>query len=284
MTALTVAGLSHRYRRTEVLHEVGFALPTGGVAALVGPNGAGKSTLLSVLAGLTLPTAGTVHVLGEPVRGALHPRAAYVPQSGGLPRSLTVAELLTMTGRLNTSWSAEAARALLTAVEVPLDRRAGALSDGTRALVRIALALGRQPDLLLLDEPLAALDPLARDEVLRALMAEVAAREVTVLLSSHVPGELREVCDHLVLLDRGRVRLAGDLEDLLAGHALLVGPVEDTAWLPGERVVHRRDTERQSTVLLRGPVADRPGWAAAQPDLESLVLGHLRSARAASAV
>ena len=266
--ALVAAGLGKRYRRGWALKDCAFTVPAGRIAALIGPNGAGKSTLMALATGLLRATEGTVDVLGRP---------GFLAQGRPLYQGCTVEEMLRAGRELNPDWDDDYARRLVDEARVPPTAKIRTLSGGQRTRVALAVALGRRPEVLLLDEPLADLDPLARQEVMGALMAEVAEAGTTVVLSSHVIADLDGVCDHLLLLSEGRVRLAGDVEDLLADHRLLVGP--RTLEVPPEAVVERRDTERQSTVLVHG-LADPSGAEAHEPTLEELALGYFRAGRA----
>ncbi|WP_035841970.1 ATP-binding cassette domain-containing protein [Kitasatospora azatica] len=268
--ALAAHGLGKRYRRGWALRDCTFRLPAGRICALVGPNGAGKSTLLALAAGLLTPTDGRIE---RPAGAGL----AYVAQDKPLYPGFRVAEILRMGQELNPGWDQAKAELVLADGGFPLSARVGSLSGGQRTRVSLALALGQRPDLLLLDEPMADLDPLARHQVMGLLMAEAAERGLTVLMSSHVIAELQEACDYLVLMARGQVRLAGDIEELLAAHRVLVGPQTAAAALAGHLVVEARETGRQLTALVRpsGPVADP--WETTAPTLEELLLAHLRA-------
>ncbi|WP_031509580.1 ABC transporter ATP-binding protein [Streptomyces megasporus] len=282
--ALAAEGLGKRYKRGWALQDCTFELPRGRVSALVGPNGAGKSTLMALATGLLTPTTGAIRVLGEePGRGGAHPRLAFLAQDKPLYRRFTVEEMLRAGRALNQEWDRAYARSLVDAAGVPLGARISTLSGGQRTRVALAMALGRRPELIVLDEPLADLDPLAREEVMQALMQEVAETGMTVLLSSHVLADLEGICDHLLLLAGGRMRLAGDVEDLVAGHRLMIGPSQGAeGGFPDEIVVEARSTQRQATVLIRGAApAGLPGWEAHEPTLEELALAHLRSSRKA---
>ncbi|MEV7275341.1 ABC transporter ATP-binding protein [Streptomyces sp. NPDC093111] len=275
-TALEAAGLGIRYggrARPWALRDCSLALPAGRVCALVGPNGAGKSSLLGLAAGLLRPTEGTITA---PPRD----RLAYVAQDKPLHPRLTVADTLRMGRELNPGrWDEAAARAVLADA---LDPRAlvRELSGGLRTRLALALALGKRPELLLLDEPMADLDPLARRQLMGLLMADAAERGTTVVMSSHILTELEGTCDHLLLLADGRIRLAGSVDELLAAHTLLTGPVADLA---PHTVVDTRTTGRQLTALVRreGPV-EGP-WEAADPTLEDLLLAHLRTTEGVAA-
>jgi ABC-type multidrug transport system ATPase subunit len=284
---LEASRLGKRYGRVWALQECSLRLPSGCVAALVGPNGAGKSTLLHLAVGLTEPSAGEIRVLGRSDRH--HPdvlaRVGFVAQNTPLYATFTARELLRMGRALNRRWDPSLAVDRLRELAVPLDRPAGSLSGGQRAQVALALALGKKPDLLLLDEPVASLDPLARREFLQTLMAAVAETGMTVFLSSHLLADLERVCDHLVVLADGRVQVAGDVSGLLASHRLVRGPrrERDAATRAGWTVVEARHTERDSLLLVRtdDPVHD-PALDVSQPSLEELVLAYLANPRVAA--
>ncbi|MEV6796176.1 ABC transporter ATP-binding protein [Streptomyces sp. NPDC051320] len=274
-TAIEAAGLGKTYRRRGwALRDCSFRLPTGRICALVGPNGAGKSTLLAHAAGLLRPTEGTMRVLGGTPADARE-RIAYVAQDKPLIGQLTVAETLRMGYELNPArWDPATAERIVT--DGALDPKAGirTLSGGQRTRVALALALGKRPDLMLLDEPMADLDPLARHELMGMLMSTALQHGTTIVMSSHVLAELEGACDYLLLLDGGRVQLGGETEELLAVHALLTGPVAD---LGPHTVIESRTTGRRMTALVRrdGPISG--DWQAVEPSLEELLLAHLRS-------
>ncbi|MET8140851.1 ABC transporter ATP-binding protein [Sphaerisporangium sp. NPDC005288] len=268
--ALEVTGLGVRYRRTWVLRDCSLSVPTGRVAALVGPNGAGKTTLMHAAVGLLRPALGSVRVAGE---------AAFVAQDKPLYDGFTVAEMLAFGRRMNTRWDAAAA-GRLAGLGIPLGRRVSGLSGGQQAQVAVTLALACRPDLLVLDEPLANLDPLARHDVMRSIMAEVSGRELTVLLSSHVVSDLEDTCDWLVVLNEGRLQVSGDIDELLDGHLVLTGP--DGASAAGTRVVGASRTGRQVSMLVRGAPPLDPRWQARRPGLEELVMAYLRSPESAA--
>ncbi|MEU4832721.1 ABC transporter ATP-binding protein [Streptosporangium sp. NPDC023615] len=278
--ALRTTGLGVRYRRTWALRDCSLAVPSGRVAALVGPNGAGKTTLLHAIVGLLTPDAGTIDVAGQ---------TAFMSQDKPLYDSFTVAETLTFGRRLNPTWDEDYAATRLDGLGIPPDRRVARLSGGQQAQIALTLALARRPGLLILDEPLANLDPLARHDVMRALMAavaeapEAAGRPLTVLLSSHVVADLRDTCDWLVVINDGRVQVSGDIDDLLAGHLVLTGPAELAGTPPaGSRVVEASRTGRRARLLVRGAPPLDPRWSARPADLEELVMAYLRSPGAAA--
>ncbi len=220
MNVVKASGLGKRYGRTWALRECTLEIPAGRVAALVGPNGAGKSTLLNLAVGLTGPSAGAVTVLGG--RAAGSPAAldgiAFVAQDTPLYKTLPVADMIYLTRRLNRRFDQRYARARLDELGIPLKRKAGKLSGGQQAQLALTLALARRPRLLVLDEPVAMLDPVARHDFMATVLAAASADGVSVLLSSHVLTELERVADYLILLARGQVRLAGEVDDLLAAH------------------------------------------------------------------
>ena len=220
MNVIEASGLGKRYGRTWALRECTLAVPAGRVAALVGPNGAGKTTLLNLAVGLAGPSAGAVTVLGG--RPAGSPAAldgiAFVAQDTPLYKNLTVADMIYVTPNLNRRFDQAYARARLDELGIPPRRKTGKLSGGQQAQLALTLALARRPRLLVLDEPVAALDPIARHDFMATVLAAAAADGVSVLLSSHVLTELERVASYLVLMSRGRVRLAGEVNDLLAAH------------------------------------------------------------------
>ncbi|MEU1105864.1 ABC transporter ATP-binding protein [Streptomyces tibetensis] len=276
-TAIEAAGLGRRFgrRRAPALDGCTFRLPAGRVCALTGPNGAGKSTLLALAAGLLRPTEGTVTVLGT-TPAAARERLAYVAQNKPLYPQLTIAGTLRLGRDLNPRrWDAQVAERIVAEGDLDPDTKIRALSGGQRTRVALALALGKRPELLLLDEPMADLDPLARHQLTATLMADAADHGTTVVMSSHVVAELEGSCDHLLLLGSGRVRLAGPLDDLLAAHTLVTGRAGEA--LDPHTVVESRTTGRQLTALVRpaGHLGD--GFQSDRPSLEEVVLAHLRS-------
>jgi ABC-2 type transport system ATP-binding protein len=284
---LTATGLGKRYRRTWALKDCSLSIPAGRVVALVGPNGAGKTTLLHLAVGLLSPNEGSVAVLGQPAGTAdTLPRVSFLAQDKPLYDGFSVADMLRFGAHLNPGWDQEHAEKRLAALEIPLNRKVGKLSGGQQAQVALTVALAKRPDLLVLDEPLANLDPLARHEVMRGLMAAVADTGMTVVLSSHVVSDLENTCDWLVVLNRGRVQVSGDIEELLAEHRLLTGPAELANGVAARvSVVDDSRTDRQATLLANtgsaAPVLD-PQWTARGVNLEELVLAYLRRPEAAS--
>jgi ABC-2 type transport system ATP-binding protein len=277
--ALEATGLGKRYGRTWALRDCTLELPRGRVAALVGPNGAGKTTLLHLAVGLLAPSTGSIRALGRaPGKDPdLLARVGFVAQDAPLYGDFTGAELLRLGVALNRRFDLALARDRLDRLGVPLDRKLGRLSGGQRAQVALAMALAKRPELLLLDEPVASLDPLARREFLQVLMGSVAEQGLTVLLSSHLVADLERVCDYLIVLQAARVQVLGPVDDLLDRHKLLVGARRDPAAIAGVAAVLRAThTDRQSTLLVRtdGPVRD-PALTVADLTLEDLVLAYL---------
>jgi ABC-2 type transport system ATP-binding protein len=280
MTAVLEArGLGKRYRRSWALRDCSLAIPEGRVVALVGPNGAGKSTLLQLAVGLLAPSAGQVRTFGAPPASGpkVLARVGFLAQDKPLYPGFTVAELVRLGARLNPGWDQATADRWLDRFDLPPDRRVAQLSGGQRTQLALALALAKRPRLLLLDEPMADLDPLVRHDLTRLLMEPVAAEGLTVVFSSHVLAELASICDYLVLLAVGHLQLAGDTEALLAGHKLLVGPRRDPPRVGPHQIVAASHTDRQTTLLVRvaGPVHD-PAWAVHDIGLEQLVLAYMR--------
>jgi ABC-2 type transport system ATP-binding protein len=279
--AIETQDLSKRYRRVSALTDCTVTVPEGRVCALIGPNGAGKTTLLRLLAGLASPTGGTMTVLGGAPRQdpAFLADIGFLAQEIPLYRRFSATDHIEIGAHLNPRWDAALVRTRLTELRIPLDQRVGTLSGGQRAQVALALTLAKRPRLLLLDEPVAALDPLARRNFLATLTAAVADGEgdLTVVLSSHLVTDLERVCDHVILLSGSQVQLSGDIDTLLAEHKVLVGPRKDTG--PIERahtVVQTVTTPRQSTLLVRlgGPVVD-PGYQVEDVTFEELVLAYM---------
>lgn len=270
--------VAKHFGRTRALDDCSFSLPEGSVTGLVGPNGAGKSTLLSLIAGLAKPTGGEITVHGTAVNGRMHPDVSLLTQKRPLYDQFTVREMMRAGSAMNDRWSSARATEVLDLLAgVDKDAKVRTLSAGARTQVAIALALGRLPKVLLLDEPLSDLDPLARDETLRIVMTDVAERGTTVLLSSHLLTDLGDVCDHLLLLDEGRVQVAGDIDGILEEHQVVVGPAGLDLETDGV-VVDTSHTPRQMTALVRGGRAPE-GFETTHPDLEALVMGYLRASR-----
>jgi ABC-2 type transport system ATP-binding protein len=276
---IEAAGLGKRYGRRWALADCTLAVPAGRVTGLVGPNGAGKTTLLQLAAGLLTPDSGTISVLGERPAGtpAQLGRVGFVAQDAPVYPRLSVAGHLRMGAWLNPTWDGELAERRITRLGLDLRQRAGSLSGGQRAQLALTLAAAKRPGLLLLDEPVASLDPLARREFLQGLMETVAEYGASVVLSSHLIADVERVCDYLIVLTASRVRIAGETEELLASHHRLSGPRRDPRTLPASwDVIEESHAGKQSTLLVRTsePILD-PAWTARPVSLEDLVLAYM---------
>ncbi|MFE7121172.1 ATP-binding cassette domain-containing protein [Streptomyces sp. NPDC057654] len=282
--ALRATRLGRRFRSGWALRDCEFELPAGRITALVGPNGAGKSTLLHLATDLLRPTTGELRVFGAaPGTAEARDRTAFLAQDKPLYPRFSVADTLRFGREFNRTWDQATAERIVRAGGIGLTTQVGTLSQGQCTRIALALALGKRPDLLLLDEPLADLDPLVRHEVMGLLMAEAAERGITVVMSSHVLSELENVCDHVLLLKYGGVRLTGDAQKLRDAHALITGRAHDGAddGLPPEvdraTVVETTLTGRQVTALVREPDLVDRRWVTETPSLEELLLGYLRA-------
>ena len=281
-TVIQASGLGKAYRRTWALRDCSLAIPEGHVVGLVGPNGAGKTTLLRLATGMLMPTRGTITVLGErPAAGpAQLARVGFVAQDTAVYARLTVADHLRLGAWLNPGWDDDLARQRIRQLALDPKQRAGSLSGGQRAQLALTLAMAKRPELLILDEPVASLDPLARREFLQGLMEAVAEQRLSVVLSSHLVADLERVCDYLVVLVASKVRVAGEVSDLLASHHRLSGPRRDPGSLPaGQVVITESHTDKQSSLLVRtdGPLLD-PAWAVKPVSMEDLVLAYMSRA------
>jgi ABC-2 type transport system ATP-binding protein len=274
--------LSKRYGRRQALTDCTLSIPAGRVAGLVGPNGAGKTTLLHLAVGLLAPTSGTIEVLGgqPPSSPAQLARVGFVAQDAPIYAGLTVADHLKLGAKMNPGWDDGLARRRIGTVGLDPRQRAGKLSGGQRAQLALTLAVAKRPEFLILDEPVASLDPLARRQFLQGLMEAAVEHELSVLISSHLVADLERVCDYLIVLIESRVQLAGDVDGLLAAHRLLTGPRCEVSALPADwHVISASHTDRQSTLLIRAtsPVTD-PAWVVEQISMEDLVLAYMSKA------
>ena len=281
--AIETEGLGKRYGRRWALTGCSLSIPAGRVVGLVGPNGAGKTTLLHLAVGLLEPSVGSVAVLGDrPGSGpATLARFGFLAQDSPTYARLSVAKHLRMGQWLNPGWDAAFATRRVEDLGLDLRQRAGTLSGGQRAQLALTLAVAKRPELLLLDEPVASLDPLARREFLQTLMEVVATHGVSVVLSSHLIADLERVCDYLIVLVAGRVALTGDVDELLASHHRLTGPRRDIATLPTDQsVIEASHADKQTTVIVRTerPILD-PTWTVTRLTLDDLVLAYMRQAR-----
>ncbi|HEY1821585.1 MAG TPA: ABC transporter ATP-binding protein [Trebonia sp.] len=284
IVALRADGLGKRYRQAWGLRDCTFAVPAGSVVGLVGPNGAGKTTLLALTVGLLAPTEGQMAVFGEPARayteGTLA-KVSYLAQDHPLYRGFSVADMLHLGRSMNPRWDDALARTRMDALGIPLRRKVKALSGGQQAQVSLTMALAKRAPLLVLDEPVASLDPIARLEFMRDVMAAAAGSGLTVIIASHVISELERMCDWLLVLAGGRLQLAGPVDDLLAAHRLLTVPRPfPDAGLPG-KVISRTDSDRHSTALVAADLGqlastERPGWRTDPVSFDQLVLAYLQ--------
>jgi ABC-2 type transport system ATP-binding protein len=283
MNVIETIGLGKRYGKSWALRDCTLSLPAGHLAALVGPNGAGKSTLMNMTAGLTVATSGAVTVLdGHPAGSpAALNGVAFVAQDAPIYKNFSAGDMLHLTRNLNQHFDLPFARARLAELGIPLKKKAGRLSGGQQSQLALTLALARRPRLLILDEPLAALDPIARQDFLAAVMTAMADEGVSVLLSSHQVAELERVADFLIVLSHAQLQVSGEVDALLAGHRLLTGPTaEADDYASRLTVVQARRGGAQTHLLVRTsgtaiPVA--PGWESHQVSLEEVVMAYLRS-------
>jgi ABC-2 type transport system ATP-binding protein len=276
---LEARNLGKKYGRRAALADCTLAIPAGHVVGLVGPNGAGKSTLLNLAVGLLRPTSGSIDVLGgRPATGpAQLAKVGYVAQDTPTYGGLSVADHLRLGARLNPAWDDGLARARIERLGLDPAQRAGKLSGGQRAQLALTLGIAKRPELLLLDEPVASLDPLARREFLQDLMEVVTEHGLSVVLSSHLVSDVERSCDYLIVLVDSRVQLAGDMDELLATHHRLTGPRRDPGTLPADQhVISASHTDRQTTLLVRtaSPIHD-PAWSVSALGLEDIVLAYM---------
>jgi len=282
-TAVQTTELSKRYGRKWALQDCTLSVPAGKVVGLVGPNGAGKTTLLQLIGGLLDPTTGTISVLGgRPGAGrAQLERVGFVAQDAPTYANLSVDKHVRMGAYLNSNWDGELAQHRVEQLGLEGGQKTGSLSGGQRSQLALALAVAKRPELLLLDEPVASLDPLARREFLQSLMEVVALRGVSVVLSSHLVADLERVCDYLIVLIDSHVRLAGEVSDLLASHHRISGPRIDTRKLPSsQQVIEESHTDKQSTFLIRSndPILN-PAWTVRPVTLDDIVLAYMSQNR-----
>jgi ABC-2 type transport system ATP-binding protein len=288
MNVLQAASLGRRYRRTWALHDCSLSVPAGHVVALVGPNGAGKTTLLHLAVGLTSATEGEVQVLDGLAPGSPDALAGigFVAQDAPLYKSMSVADMLHLARNLNRTWDTAGANERVARLGIPPGKKVGALSGGQRAQLALTISLAKRPRLLVLDEPLARLDPLARHEFMGVLMAAVAVDGLSVIFSSHVVAELERVADYLIVLNNGRLQVAGEVDELLATHRVLTGPADLASVVAGQlSPVRTSGTGAQAHLLCQtaGPGEPVPSGFHAHPaGLEELVLAYLRDPSAAA--
>jgi ABC-2 type transport system ATP-binding protein len=287
---IETTGLGKQYGKSWALRDCTMAVPEGHLAALVGPNGAGKSTLMNMAVGLSVPTTGTVTVLGGSPTGS--PAAldgiAFMAQDAPLYKNFSAADMLHLTRNLNRSFDDSYAKQRLDGLGIPLNKKSGKLSGGQQAQLALTLALARHPRLLILDEPLSALDPLARQDFMATVMTSMTDDGVSVLLSSHAIAELERMADYLVVLGGGELRLYGETDELLAEHRILTGPAAEAGRLAGQlSPVQDKRAGAQAHLLVRtagsaGAAAVPPGWESHPVSLEEVILAYLRPAGAGS--
>jgi ABC-2 type transport system ATP-binding protein len=289
--ALRTDRLGRRYGKVWGLRDCTLEVPAGAIVGLVGPNGAGKTTLLEMITGLLEPTEGQVSVFGQASRAhhtATLARVGYVAQDHPLYRDFSVADMFRLGAAMNPRWDRELAQARVDALGIPLKRKVRQLSGGQRAQISLTMALAKRAPLLVLDEPVSSLDPIARLDFMREVMAAAVGTGLTVIISSHVVSELERLCDWLIVLACGHLQLAGPADDLIAAHRLLTVPrATPDADLPG-RVIHRVDSDRHSAVLVRTDPArmavEAPaGWHADTVSFDQLVMGYLQRSHGAAA-
>nr|WP_312873083.1 ABC transporter ATP-binding protein [Kibdelosporangium persicum] len=276
---LRAQGLGRKYGRRRALADCTLDIPAGHVTGLVGPNGAGKSTLLNLAAGMLTPTEGIIEVCGgRPGSGTEQlAKVGFVAQETPTYAGLTVAEHLHLGAQLNPGWDNALAYERITRLGLDPAQKAGKLSGGQRAQLALTIGIAKRPRLLLLDEPVAALDPLARREFMQDLMESVAEHGLSVVLSSHLVADLERVCDHLIVLMDSRVRISGEFDELLATHFRLTGPRRDVDTLPrNQQVLSVSHTDRQTTLLVHTsePILD-PAWSVSPVTIEDLVLAYM---------
>lgn len=281
MTAVLEAeGLGKRFGRNKwALRDCSISIPEGHVVGLVGPNGAGKSTLLNLAVGLLSPTQGNIRILDDlPAKDAAHlARVGFVAQDPPTFSGLSVRDHLHLGASMNPKWDQDLAVRRMSQLGIDPRQKAGKLSGGQRAQVALTIAIAKRPDVLILDEPVASLDPLARREFLQVLMETVAEHHVSIVLSSHLVADIERVCDYLIVLTASRVQVAGDVEELLASHHRLIGPRRESSDLgEGQHVIDERHTDRQSTYFVRsdGPILDT-SWTIEAASLEDVVLAYM---------
>ncbi|MFG2600137.1 ABC transporter ATP-binding protein [Streptomyces sp. NPDC048462] len=279
---LQARALGKKYRRRWALSDCNLNVPAGRIVGLVGPNGAGKSTLLNLASGLLAPTTGTIEVCGgSPVGGSVQlAKVGFVAQDTPTYAGLTVAEHLGLGARLNPGWDAPLAEARIRRLGLDTAQRAGRLSGGQRAQLALTLGLAKRPELLILDEPVAALDPLARREFLQDLTGAVAGQETSVVLSSHLVSDVERACDHVIVLVDSRVQVAGDIDELVACHQRLTATNPGQATPPsGDRIVCTSRVDGQAAFVVRTEVPDRaprdPAWSVSPLSLEDIVLAYM---------
>ena len=283
--AVVTNGLGKRYRSFWALKDCSINVPRGSVTALVGPNGAGKTTLLKLLVSLSKPSEGSATVLGSsPSEDSSYiSEIGYLAQEIPMYSNLSADKHIALGAHLNSNWDSELAKKRLNELSIPLDRPVSKLSGGQRAQVALGLALAKKPKLLLLDEPVAALDPLARVDFLRSLAQAVtdADGELSVVMSSHLLADLERVCDHIVILASGKTQLCENIETVLESHKLLVGVRKEVVESDEYTIIQESHAARQTILLVR--LKDKkyhdPHWQMRDVDIEEVVLAYMGQTR-----
>ena len=273
--------LTKRFRRRTALSECSLSVPRGRVVALVGPNGSGKTTLLRLLAGLSRPTEGRVSVFGEEMSMSntdLRSRVGYLDQDRPLYERWRVREILEFGRRTNPAWDADFAAQHLARLDIDLESLVKNLSGGQRAQVALAVCFAKRPDLVLLDEPASALDPVARQDLLQNITELFADNEASVLMATHAIDDVSAICDYVIILSKSRVVLSEDLDYVLESHRLLSRGVDDGVPVPrGATVLDERRTTREITYLVRlGMPMERDGWRIERPTFNEIAIAYLR--------
>jgi ABC-2 type transport system ATP-binding protein len=285
--AIEARNLGRMYGSNWALQDCTLDIPVGRVTGLVGPNGAGKTTLLNLATGMLRPTSGSIRVLGGvPGRGTEQLRkVGFVAQETPVYAGLSVADHLKLGQHMNARWDAELAAARIRELKLDPKRKAGRMSGGQRAQLALTMALARRPELLILDEPVASLDPLARREFLERLAAATQGTQMSVVMSSHLVSDLERICDYLVVLVASRIQIAGPVTDLVAGHHLISGPSVEPGALPGDaEIISSVRNLGQTTVMVRAAAAPQhPAWTVTRPNLEDVVLAYMSRAGAGAA-
>jgi ABC-2 type transport system ATP-binding protein len=278
---LQADSLSKRFGRKWALRDCTVSIPQGKVVALVGPNGAGKSTLLRLAAGLSQPTSGTIEVLGHDPHKSnedLLRRIGYLDQERPLYRGFRVRELFRFGADANPGWDMQAAHLYVDQLGISLNDRVNSLSGGQQAQVALTMCLAKKPELLILDEPAAALDPVAREDLLRLLMRQVSDNGSSVILSTHALSDVESICDYLVILSHSRIALCDDVDFIVESHRFLSDPTSSNSRLPdGTTIMDTRISGRGVTHLVKMdlPIVD-DSWQISEPTLDEIILAYLR--------
>lgn len=276
--------LTKRFRRRTALNDCSLQVPRGRVAALVGPNGSGKTTLLRLLAGLSRPTEGQITVLGEEMstsKASLRARVGYLDQDRPLYPWWRVSEMLEFGRRINPSWDSAFAVRHLASLEIDLKSRVRDLSGGQRAQVALAICFAKRPELVLLDEPAAALDPVARQDLLQNIAELYAENESSVLMATHAIDDVAAICDYIIILSKARIVLSEELDYVLESHRFLSRGLDDGVDVPrGATVIQERRSMREITYLVRLAMPlERDGWRIERPSISDIAIGYLREGR-----